>query len=178
MLAQQSCHGLFRAQEINTRLRKDGSNNGGNDGDARYIVWERMKLKKLLDRELEYIDLNQIYTIFVLREIDLRTSQSNDNEFFIFHLLAKEDQFSRKQCSNYMWRQWFPMEDECKVEKRKDIEKWALTLAFPMGKWLTGRKYGDCRNLCFSSHKNGNLISIYNGGRFVTGFFNRKYHFQ
>ena len=32
-----------------------------------------------------------------------------------------------------MWSQWFPIENEYRVEQRKDIEKWAITLAFPMG---------------------------------------------
>ena len=33
-----------------------------------------------------------------------------------------------------MWRQQFPMEDECRVEQRKDVEKWTITLSFPMAK--------------------------------------------
>ena len=32
-----------------------------------------------------------------------------------------------------MWRQWLPVENEYRIEQRKDIEKWAITLAFPMG---------------------------------------------
>jgi len=46
---------------------------------------------------------------------------------------AEEDQFSTKQCSYYMWRQQFPVENECRVEQRKDVGKWAITLDFSMG---------------------------------------------
>ncbi|XP_074278430.1 uncharacterized protein LOC141602018 [Silene latifolia] len=35
-----------------------------------------------------------------------------------------------------MWRQKFPVKSEHKVEKRKDIEEWSITLAFPYGKRL------------------------------------------
>jgi hypothetical protein len=96
------------------------------------------KIKKLSVRELEHTDLNRIYTISVLRENDIRSSGSNDNESFILHLLAEEDQFSTKQCSYYMWRQWFPMKNDCRVEQRKDVAKWAITLAFPLGERFTG----------------------------------------
>ena len=92
------------------------------------------KIKKLSIRELKHMNLNKIYTIFVLRETDLGTSQSNDNESSILHLLAEENQFSTKQFSNYMWRKQFPMKDECRVEQRKDIERWAITLDFPIEK--------------------------------------------
>ena len=37
-----------------------------------------------------------------------------------------------------MWRQWFPIENEYRVEERKDIAKWAITLAFPMGNRFAG----------------------------------------
>ena len=37
-----------------------------------------------------------------------------------------------------MWRQWFLVENEYGVEQRKDIEKWAITLAFPMGNRFAG----------------------------------------
>jgi len=37
-----------------------------------------------------------------------------------------------------MWRQWFPIENEYRVEQRKDIAKWAITLAFPMGNRFAG----------------------------------------
>ena len=70
------------------------------------------------------------------------------------------------------------MEYECRFEHRKYIKKMAITLAFPMGKQLIEMKYGGYRNLCFCSHRIGNLISTYNTGIFVTIFVNRKYHFQ
>ena len=56
-------------------------------------------IKKLSIHEMEHMDLNRIYTISILRETNLITSQINDNESFIMHLLAEEDQFSMKQCS-------------------------------------------------------------------------------
>ena len=70
------------------------------------------------------------------------------------------------------------MEYEGRVEWREDIEKCGITLNFPIGERHTGRKYGSCRNLCFSSPKIGNSISSYNTGIFVTSFVNRHYRFQ
>ena len=37
-----------------------------------------------------------------------------------------------------MWRQWFPIENEYRVEQRKDIVKYAITLAFRMGNRFVG----------------------------------------
>ena len=37
-----------------------------------------------------------------------------------------------------MWRQWFPIENEYRVEQRKDIAKLAITLSFPMGNQFAG----------------------------------------
>ena len=42
-----------------------------------------------------------------------------------------------------MWRQWFPVENEYMVEQRKDIAKWVITLAFPMGNRFAGGNMVD-----------------------------------
>ena len=84
------------------------------------------KIKKLLVCEMEHMDINKIYKIYGFQETDLRTSQRNDNESFIFHMSAKGDHFFMKQCSYYMGRKQFLMEGGCRVEQRKDVEKWAL----------------------------------------------------
>ena len=46
-----------------------------------------------------YLDINKIYTIFVLRETELECSGSNDNESFILNFLAEEDWFLNRRCS-------------------------------------------------------------------------------
>jgi len=97
------------------------------------------KIKKLSVRELKHGDLDRTYKISVFRENYIRRSGTNDTESFILHLVAEEDQFLTRQCSYYMWRQWFPVENEYRVEQRKDVAKWAITLAFPLGKRFTGK---------------------------------------
>ena len=37
-----------------------------------------------------------------------------------------------------MWRKWLLVENEYRVEQRKDIAKWAITLSFPMGTRFAG----------------------------------------
>ena len=75
---------------------------------------------------MEHMDINKIYKIYGFQETNLRNSQRNDNESFIFHMSAERDHFFIKKCSYYMGRKQFLMEGGCRVEQRKDIEKWAL----------------------------------------------------
>jgi len=53
-----------------------------------------------------------------------------------------------------MWREWFPIENEYRVEQRKDIAKWAIiTLSFPMGNRFAGGNMvatGLCPSFCLN----------------------------
>ncbi|XP_074278416.1 uncharacterized protein LOC141602005 [Silene latifolia] len=81
--------------------------------------------------------LNSVRAISISSERDFVSKKNIDAESYTVHLAAEEGgDESQGECSYYMWRQKFPVKAENKVEKRKDIEEWSITLAFPYGKRL------------------------------------------
>ncbi|KAJ4849815.1 hypothetical protein Tsubulata_024017, partial [Turnera subulata] len=42
-----------------------------------------------------------------------------------------------EDCEYYMWRQTFPVKPENRVHSRMEVEKWTVSLAFPLGKRVT-----------------------------------------
>eukprot|EP01018_Ginkgo_biloba_P017680 Gb_37162 [translate_table: standard] len=102
------------------------------------VILFMSKIKKLSVRdEDEDSPLNRVNEVSVSRETEFRTNKSADCESFMLHLSAQENKSLIRECSYYMWRQRFPVNLECRVEERKDITRWAITLAFPMEERLT-----------------------------------------
>ena len=46
------------------------------------------------------------------------------------HLSAQENEDIESECSYYMWRHYFPVHKQSRIEKRKDTDKWVIALAF------------------------------------------------
>eukprot|EP01018_Ginkgo_biloba_P010003 Gb_15824 [translate_table: standard] len=96
------------------------------------------KIKKLsVRRDGENPLCSSINAISVSLEIDFQHNEEADSESFSLHLSAEEEKGPRKQCSYYMWRQRFPVNLEGRIDERKDIDKWVVTLAFPFDERLT-----------------------------------------
>lgn len=97
------------------------------------------KIKRLSVKE-DNMDpsLNTIRAISISSETDFVAKKNIDAESYTIHLTAEEegDVMEGEECCYYMWKQRFPVKQENKVEKRMDIEEWAITLAFPYGKRL------------------------------------------
>ncbi|XP_074278422.1 uncharacterized protein LOC141602012 [Silene latifolia] len=96
------------------------------------------KIKRLSVKEdNQNPKLNSVRAISISSERDFVSKKNIDAESYTVHLAAEEDgDESQGECRYYMWRQKFPVKVENKVDKRKDIEEWSITLAFPYGKRL------------------------------------------
>ncbi|KAJ0010297.1 hypothetical protein Pint_34765 [Pistacia integerrima] len=93
------------------------------------------KIKQLSVREHnENPELNTVSAIAINSETNFVTRKNIDAESYTLHLSASGNKF--EECSYYMWRQKFPVKEESRVERRMDIEEWAVTLAFPFGNRL------------------------------------------
>jgi hypothetical protein len=57
--------------------------------------------------------------------------KNEHSQSFILHLSAQENEDRKSECSYYMWRQCFPVQEQSRIEERKDMDKWVITLAFP-----------------------------------------------
>jgi len=62
--------------------------------------------------------------------------KSKDNECFILHLSTQENEDKNCECSYYMWRRCFLVQELSRIEETKGINKWVITLAFPMAQHL------------------------------------------
>ncbi|XP_038709038.1 uncharacterized protein LOC120003946 [Tripterygium wilfordii] len=91
------------------------------------------KIKRLFVREdNEDPRLNTVCEIAITSETDFVKRKSIGAESYTIHLSAEENGDNlEKECSYYMWKQKFPVEEGLKVERRMDVEEWAITLAFP-----------------------------------------------
>ncbi|XP_021775796.1 uncharacterized protein LOC110739654 isoform X2 [Chenopodium quinoa] len=97
------------------------------------------KIKRLSVKEhSEDPKLNTIRAVSISTERDLKSKKDIDAESYTVHLMAEEEGSpgSEGECGYYMWRQKFRVKDENKVEKRKELEEWSITLAFPFGERL------------------------------------------
>ncbi|KAJ0076656.1 hypothetical protein Patl1_36503 [Pistacia atlantica] len=93
------------------------------------------KIKQLSVREHnENPELNTVSAIAINSETNFVTRKNIDAKSYTLHLSASGNKF--EECSYYMWRQKFPVKEESRVERRMDIEEWAVTLAFPFGNRL------------------------------------------
>ncbi|KAH7865193.1 hypothetical protein Vadar_003388 [Vaccinium darrowii] len=96
------------------------------------------KIKRLLVKEdNEDLRLNSVSAISISSETNFVTRKNIDAESYMLHLSSNENSDnSERERGYYMWKQRFPVRSENKVEKRTEVEKWVLTLAFPNGERL------------------------------------------
>lgn len=96
------------------------------------------KIKRLSVKEdNENPSLNTIRAISISTERDFVAKKNIDAESYTVHLTAEEEGVeSEGECGYFMWRQKFPVKKENKVDKRRELEEWHITLAFPYGKRL------------------------------------------
>ncbi|CAO2826957.1 unnamed protein product [Amaranthus hypochondriacus] len=89
------------------------------------------KIKRLSVKEVnDDPSQNTIRAISISAERDFVSKKNIDAESYSVCLAAEDE------CCYYMWRQRFPVVKENMVEKRKDLEEWPITLAFPYGEYL------------------------------------------
>ncbi|XP_027337858.1 uncharacterized protein LOC113851547 [Abrus precatorius] len=90
------------------------------------------KIRHLSVRESNHDPkLNTVNSISISSEINFATRKNMNAESYTLHLSAEENGGSEKECSYYMWKQKFPVRSEYVVERRRDVEEWAVTLALP-----------------------------------------------
>ncbi|KAK9080568.1 hypothetical protein SSX86_000326 [Deinandra increscens subsp. villosa] len=96
------------------------------------------KIKRLSVRENnEDPSLKTVSAISISSERNFVTSKSMDADSYTLHLTADETgNKANGECGYYMWKQRFPVKQENKVEVRREVEEWTITLAFPIGKRL------------------------------------------
>ncbi|KAF9668074.1 hypothetical protein SADUNF_Sadunf15G0089500 [Salix dunnii] len=97
------------------------------------------KIKSLSVREEnEDPRLNTVSEIAITKETNFRTRESMDAESYTLHLSAQENSTDEqdRECSYSVWKQKFPVKKKNEVEKRKEVEDWVITLAFPNGERL------------------------------------------
>ncbi|XP_019185040.1 PREDICTED: uncharacterized protein LOC109180010 [Ipomoea nil] len=81
--------------------------------------------------------LKSVSAVSISSEKDLVRKKNIDAESFLLVLSADEKAAgSNGQCSYHMWRQRFPVKQECRVGRRMEVDEWAITLAFPYGERL------------------------------------------
>ncbi|KAK4833811.1 hypothetical protein QYF36_011776 [Acer negundo] len=94
------------------------------------------KIKRLSVREHnENPKLNTVSAIAITSETNFVKRKNIDAESSTLHLAAQGDKFD-KECSYYMWKQKFPVNEKNKVERRMEVDEWVITLAFPYGERL------------------------------------------
>ncbi|KAL6280845.1 hypothetical protein ACE6H2_017726 [Prunus campanulata] len=96
------------------------------------------KIKRLSVREdNEDLSLNTVSAIEIASETNFVTRKNIDAQSYTLHLSAEESgNVSENECSYHMWKQKFPVKQECRVERRMDADEWVITLAFPIGERL------------------------------------------
>lgn len=96
------------------------------------VILFMSKIRKLSVRDYnEDSALNRVNAIRVSRETEFRTTKNEHSQSFILHLSAQENEEMENECSYYMWRQCFPVQEQSRIEERKDMDKSVITLAFP-----------------------------------------------
>ncbi|KAH7528175.1 hypothetical protein FEM48_Zijuj05G0044400 [Ziziphus jujuba var. spinosa] len=93
------------------------------------------KIKRLSVREdNDDPRLSTVNAISILSETDFVQRKDFDAESYTLHLSAEENsKNSGNECRYYMWKQKFPVRQDCRVERRMEVEDWVITLAFPFG---------------------------------------------
>ncbi|XP_058103015.1 uncharacterized protein LOC131246676 isoform X3 [Magnolia sinica] len=96
------------------------------------------KIKQLSVREdNDDPRLNTVSAISISSETDFKTRKSINAESCTLQLSAKDPcEQKGNECTYHMWKQRFPVKLENQVERRKEVEEWVITLAFPFGERL------------------------------------------
>jgi hypothetical protein len=90
------------------------------------------KIRHLSVREVnEDPEQNTVTAVSISSEINFVTRKNINAESYTLHLSAAENSEAGKECCYYMWKQKFPVRLENVVERKKDVEEWVVTLAFP-----------------------------------------------
>ncbi|XP_074561509.1 uncharacterized protein LOC141817783 [Curcuma longa] len=75
--------------------------------------------------------------ISISGEDNCQTRRTFSAESYPLHLIAQMgDKGDEEQCCYYMWKQRFPVKQECISKKRAEVDEWVITLAFPFGRRL------------------------------------------
>ncbi|WJX32086.1 hypothetical protein P8452_20455 [Trifolium repens] len=95
------------------------------------------KIRHLSVREVnEDPKQNTVTGVSISSEINFVTRKNINAESYTLHLSAAENSDAGKECSYYMWKQKFLVRLENMVERKRDVEEWIVTLAFPNQKRL------------------------------------------
>ncbi|KAK9928973.1 hypothetical protein M0R45_026084 [Rubus argutus] len=97
------------------------------------------KIKRLSIREdKDDPRKNTVSEIEIESLTDFVTRKNIDAQSYTLHLSAEENcgNESERECSYYMWKQKFPVRQEFRVERRMEVDEFAITLAFPNGERL------------------------------------------
>ncbi|XP_047325341.1 uncharacterized protein LOC124929109 [Impatiens glandulifera] len=91
------------------------------------------KIRKLSVKEdCDDPGLRTITSISIASETNFLSRKNIDADSYLLHLSSDEE----GECGYHMWRQRFPVKPEHRVDVRKEVEEWVLTLSFPIGKRL------------------------------------------
>ncbi|XP_074561051.1 uncharacterized protein LOC141817272, partial [Curcuma longa] len=75
--------------------------------------------------------------ISISGEDNCQTRRNFNAESYPLHLSVQiGDKGDEEQCCYYMWKQRFPIKQECISKKRAEVDEWVITLAFPFGRRL------------------------------------------
>ncbi|XP_027168886.1 uncharacterized protein LOC113768646 [Coffea eugenioides] len=92
------------------------------------------KIKKLSVREDNKDPTrNTVSAISISSETDFVTRKNIDAQSYMLHLSAAEKGDAVAECSYYIWKQRFPVIEECRVERRMDVDDLVIMLALPIG---------------------------------------------
>ncbi|PWA59580.1 DNA binding,ATP binding protein [Artemisia annua] len=95
------------------------------------------KIKRIVVRSgNENPNLNKISAVSISSEKNFKTLQSINADYYLIHLKTGDD-IANKSVYR-MWKQRFPVKQENKVDVRREVEEWVVTLAFPIKKRLQG----------------------------------------
>ncbi|KAE9449554.1 hypothetical protein C3L33_18542, partial [Rhododendron williamsianum] len=94
------------------------------------------KIKRLSVRENSCFSVeDSVSAISISSETNLISTQNQEIDSRIVHLSAQEGQLEMVEstCRYYIYKQMFPVKPENVVDSRRDLPKWAISLAFPFG---------------------------------------------
>lgn len=86
------------------------------------VILFMSKIRKLSVRDYnEDSALNRINAIRVSRETEFRTTKNEHSQSFILHLSAQENEEMENECSYYMWRQCFPVQEQSRIDRKSVV---------------------------------------------------------
>ncbi|KAL3512559.1 hypothetical protein ACH5RR_025276 [Cinchona calisaya] len=77
-----------------------------------------------------------VSAISISRETNFVTRKNIDAESYLLYLSAGGKDEEVEECSYHIWKQRFPVREDCRVERRMEVDEWVITLAFPNGERL------------------------------------------